>query len=360
MLVRFRECRNVRVRDVTLTNPASFTTLFVGCSDLLFDGVRVRSRHTGNGDGLDFDGCQSVRISNCDLDTGDDTIGLKSMIPGKPTQDFVITNCILSSTWAAVRIGPESFLDMRNVVVSNCLFRNCRDGFKLQCCEGSVMERMVFSNIVMENVLRPFFVTLNIFSMSRHATGRPAVGKLRHIQASNIHAVVPRNPTGSGFDQPCVAFVGYPGHSIEGVSLSGFHLSMPGGGTPEQAARFDIPELLDETKRYPEAIDFGGELPASGIYLRHVRGFRLTDCRITTAAPDARAFLAGDDLEDITLTSVTAIGSEPTPGLTKFANARSVELVNCGVRITGSDARRPLSVPLTPAEAAALAQVNRK
>jgi len=108
MLVRFRDCGHVRVRDVTLIRPASFTSLFVGCRDLLFDGVRVRSRDTGNGDGLDFDGCERVRIANCDLDTGDDTIGLKSMIPDRPVQDFVITNCLLSSTWAAIRIGPES------------------------------------------------------------------------------------------------------------------------------------------------------------------------------------------------------------------------------------------------------------
>src|SRR5262249_46087330 len=43
MLVRFRDCTHVRVRDVTLTNPASFTTLFVGCSDVDIDNVRVRS-----------------------------------------------------------------------------------------------------------------------------------------------------------------------------------------------------------------------------------------------------------------------------------------------------------------------------
>jgi len=107
---------------VTLTNPASFTTFFVGCHDLLIDGVRVRSRDTGNGDGLDFDGCERVRISNCDLVTGDDAIGLKTFQPNRPNRDFVITNCVISSTWAAVRLGPESFSDMRNIAVSNCVF----------------------------------------------------------------------------------------------------------------------------------------------------------------------------------------------------------------------------------------------
>ena len=358
MLVRLRDCVNVRITDITLTNPASFTTFFVGCRDLLIDAVRVRSRETGNGDGLDFDGCERVRISNCDLVTGDDAIGLKTFQPNRPNRDFVITNCVISSSWAAVRLGPESFADMRNIAVSNCVFRDCRDGFKIQSCEGAVIERMVFSNIVMEDVLRPFFVTLNAFSMSKHAPpGRPAVGKLRDLHVSNIRAVVPHNPTGKGFDQPCVAFVGLPGHPIEDVSLSDFNLTMPGGGTREQAGRMNIPELLDEEKLYPEAIHFEGELPASGIYLRHVRGLRMSQCRIATTNPDARAFLAGDDLEDVALVAVTGVGSESAPGLTKFANAREVSLANCRVKAATD---RPLEVKLTAEEEARLASVRRK
>jgi len=337
MLVRFRDCANVRVTGVTLVNPASFTTFFVGCRDVLIDRVRVRSRETGNGDGFDFDGCERVRISNCDLITGDDAIGLKTFQPNKPNRDFVITNCVISSSWAAVRLGPESFADMRNIAVSNCVFRDCRDGFKIQSCEGATIERMVFSNIVMENVLRPFFVTLNAFSMSKHApSGRTSVGKLRDLHASNIRAVVPKNPTGKGFDQPCVVFVGLPGHAIEDISLTDFDLTMPGGGTPEQAARRDVPELLDEEKLYPEAIHFKGELPASGIYLRHVREVRMTQCRIETATPDARAFVAGDDIEDAAFVSVTGAGSEQAPGLVKFTDAKDVRLVNCRVKAAAS------------------------
>jgi hypothetical protein len=271
-------------------------------------------------------------------------------------EDFVITNCIIGSSWAAVRLGPESFRDMRNIVVSNCVFRNCRDGFKIQSCEGAVMERLLFSNIVMENVLRPFFVTSNRFSMSQHARGRPGVGRIRDVHATNIRAVVPKNPTGDGYDQPCVAFFGYPGNPIEDVSLSDFHLTMPGGGTPQQAGRFEIPELLDEEKYYPEAVNFEGELPASGIYLRHVKGVRLSNCEISTATADPRAYLAGDDWDDVTLTGVIGSGSASTAGLVKYANGRDVNLVSC--RTLGSTA--PLAAKLSPEEDARLEGVKRR
>jgi hypothetical protein len=50
------------------------------------------------------------------------------MIPDKPTRDFVITNCVVRSTWAAVRIGPESFLDMRAATVSSSVVRGFGHG----------------------------------------------------------------------------------------------------------------------------------------------------------------------------------------------------------------------------------------
>ena len=182
MLVRMHHCLRIRLRDVTLTQPASFTSFFVGCRDVLIDAVRVRSRETGNGDGLDFDGCQDVRISNCDLDTGDDAIGLKTFQPGLPNRNFVITNCVIASRWAALRLGPESFADMRGITMSNCVFHDCRDGLKIQSCEGAVMENLVFSDLVMEDVLRPFFLVRGSFGMSKHGPSqRPPVGILRNV-----------------------------------------------------------------------------------------------------------------------------------------------------------------------------------
>lgn len=370
-LVQFCECVNIRIKDVTLLDPPSFSTFLVGCRDILIDGVQVRSNETPNGDGLDFDGCERVRICNCDLNTGDDAIGLKTLQPNKPNRDFVISNCVMSSKWAAVRLGPESFADMRNIAVSNCVFHGCRDGFKIQSCEGKAIEGVVISNIIMDNVLRPFFITLNTFSMSKYASpGLPLVGKLRDLHVSNIRAYVPNNQTGDVYDQPCVALVGVPDQSIENVTFSDFSLSMPGGGTPEDAKRMNIPELLSE-QLYPEAFQFGGELPASGIYLRHVSGVQFSQCRIETVNPDARAFLAGDGLEDVSLTNVTGVGFEAVPGLTKFADSKDVTLTNCRVRIKGKPGRasynkdhtasdRPLFVEMTTEEKTKLANVRRK
>ena len=70
---------------------------------------------------------------------------------------------------------------------------------------------------------------------------------------------------------------------MEGVTLSNIHVTYPGGGTREEAARRDLPELED---LYPEYFMFG-VLPAYGIYARHVQGLTLTNVRLELAGADA-------------------------------------------------------------------------
>ena len=371
MLLCFHECTGIRVEGITLRHPASFTSYYVACRKVHIQGVTIRSSDTGNGDGIDFDGSQDVWISDCDLDTGDDAISPKTLQPGRPNENFVIANCIIRSRWAAIRLGVESYANMRHFTMSNCVFRDCRDGFKIQLTEDAVMENLTFSNITMEGVIRPFFVTLNSFGMSRYSRSvRPRMGLLRNLRFSNIRAVVPANRSGKWEDQPLLAIVGMPGHPIENVSISGLDVVMPGGGTREQAARMDVPELDDYQKLWPEAAHFEGELPASCLYLRHVREVRMSGVRLAVAGPDARPFIAGDDLENVCLSGVTGYGFEGTPGLLKLGNPAGVEYHDCGVRIAGlaspegiheggAGTNRPVVVELTAEEKARLSRLHR-
>ena len=79
-----------------------------------------------------------------------------------------------------------------------------------------------------------------------------------------------------GEERQCISICGIPGHPVENVTLSNIHVTFPGGGTREEAARRDLPELEDV---YPEYFMFG-VLPAYGIYARHVQGLTLSNVRL--------------------------------------------------------------------------------
>ena len=115
------------------------------------------------------------------------------------------------------------------------------------------------------------------------------------------------------------------------MSFTNIDITFPGGGTPELASRLDVGELLESSNYKKWATPFDGELPASALYLRHVKGVHLENVRLAVEKPDARAFIAGDDVQGLSLQGVVARAPAPVPGLAKLADAKNVTEKDCRV-----------------------------
>jgi len=289
-LIRFIGCSRLRLRDIQLQSPASWTSEWRDCSDIAVDGITIFSRANSNGDGLDFDGCTNVRVSNSTFDTSDDSICLQTSSPDWPCRDVLVSNCSFSSRWAGIRIGLLSRGDFEDVVVTNCSFRDHNDsGLKIQMNEGAEMKNMVFSNLVMKNVPRPVFITFCQKSAWVDAPRElPPMKRLHNLQFSNI-VVDSADITGPAAMTCGFQMTGLPGHPIEGITFSDIHAIFPGGGTAQDAANVlaeFTPEVLGD--RWPEYSRFGATVPSFGMYARHVKGITLRNVEISTKAPDGR------------------------------------------------------------------------
>ncbi len=312
-LIRFIGCSGVRVRDITLQAPASWTTEWRYCSDIAIDGITIFSRANINGDGLDFDGCTKVRVSNSTFDTSDDSICLQTSLPEKPCRDVLITNCSFSSRWAGVRIGLLSRGDFENVAVSNCSFRDHNDsGLKIQMNEGAEMKNMVFSNLVMKNVPRPVFLTFCQKNAWVDAPRElPPMKRVSGLQFSNI-VVDDADITGPAAVTCGFQITGMPGHPVEDIAFSDIRAIFPGGGTKQDAGNV-LAEFTPEVLRagWPEYSRFGGTVPSFGLYARHVKGLTLRSVSITTKAPDARPAVGFIDVSDPKITDAPGPDTAP-------------------------------------------------
>ena len=94
---------------------------------------------------------------------------------------------------------------------------------------------------------------------------------------------------------------GIPGHDIEDVTLNNIRIYYKGGGTKAQAA-LDPPEKEND---YPEPSMFG-EIPASGFFIRHVRGLEMNAVNLTYLKEDARAPFIINDGKSIELRNLKA------------------------------------------------------
>jgi hypothetical protein len=99
---------------------------------------------------------------------------------------------------------------------------------------------------------------------------------------------------------------GIPGYTVKDVVLEDIEIIYEGGSertvneiAPDEAGR-RIPEAITS---YPEFSMFG-ELPAWGLFSRHVEGLRIRDVRILTKKPDHRMPLLLMDTKALMLKAI--------------------------------------------------------
>ncbi len=176
-VVFFAGCTNVTVTDITMRNqPAGWSYWIHDCDRVIFDRCRILAAvRYPNNDGIHINCSRDVTVSNCIIETGDDSIIIRansrSLKEDKPCERVTITNCVLRSWSAAIRLGWTNDGVMRDCVFSNLViydsskgismhlpeykFKNPADASNDYGREETLIENMTFSNIVMDKVFYP-------------------------------------------------------------------------------------------------------------------------------------------------------------------------------------------------------------
>lgn len=303
MLIRFVNCRDVLLRDVVLKNAASWCCNLVGCERVSIEGVKIDSRINRNNDGFDLESCRDVTIRGCHIVSGDDAICLKSA-RNTPSENLIVSDCIISSHTAGFKLGTSSAGGFRNILVQNSIFRNCGMGvIKLLCVDGGVLENVHFSDLIMEQVEGPVFIRLGTRNVVydkpkeivydrediKNSSGE-AKGILRNCSFRNIRATVRTD----NLALAGILITGVPDRSVEDIKFENVDISFPGGGTEKDAAKV-VPE---DERRYPEQ-SFFGVLPSSAFFIRHASHVTLSNVRVRWQNVDRRPWLIQENVSDL-------------------------------------------------------------
>ena len=149
--ILFRDCRNVRMEDLTLRDSSFWTVHLLRCDDVDLHRLTIRNRLDRiNTDGIDPDGCRRVRIRDCDIEAGDDGIVLKST-EGDPVEDVSIANCRLRTPCAALKIGTETFGDITGIHFADCTILDSNMAFGIFLKDGGSIDEILAENLTIES-----------------------------------------------------------------------------------------------------------------------------------------------------------------------------------------------------------------
>ncbi len=187
-------CNDVRWEGFTVTQGGNWATHPTYCTDVVIQNVNIK----GSRDGIDVDSCKNVRIEGCDIDTGDDSISLKSgrglngARLGKATEDVLITGCTLTGRrFAAIGIGSETSGGIRNVRIEHCKLTSRTFGVyvKTRIGRAGVIENISGDDL---DVLAGGFLRINLISSGNSNTADDPVEGLagypagRNFSFSNV------------------------------------------------------------------------------------------------------------------------------------------------------------------------------
>ncbi len=304
-LIRMVECSYVTIEDITIKDSPMWVQHYLACESLIIDRITVRSEVNVNNDGIDIDCCRNVRISGCDIRSGDDAIVLKSTAPEK-CENIVITNCLLSSNCNAFKTGTESVGGFRNISFSNSVIYDTRlAGIAIETVDGGDLERIKISNIIMDHARGGIFIRLGdrarpYLSLTGDkdplSSNFVSQEKDEIIKVAHLKDVTLQNITAVGVSVTGCAFAGIKEHPIENITCRNISLEFEGGGQKELVNRI-VPE---NENKYPEHSMFG-QLPAYGFYIRHARNILLEGLQFTYNEPEFRPALFCEDVIDLQL-----------------------------------------------------------
>ncbi len=276
ILVVLHGCNNIHVSGIKIIEAPNWCLHLSCCEDALLTGLEFKSSLLmPNSDAIDVSLCRNVRISDCNIEAGDDGIAFSPCADGFGSgiaENITVENCIISSRSAGIRIGwgEHSF---RNLLFNNIIIRNSNRGIGLFVRGGELIENVTFSNIFIETRFyrgkwwgkaEPIHL-----STERNLSPDKRIGRIRNVTFSHVMIEA---------EHGVVLWAAEHG-SVENITFDDVRMLIKPGPLQESfGGNFDLRPTLDERKKV-----FCHDIPA--LYAKGVKSLILRNVAVEWNGP---------------------------------------------------------------------------
>ncbi len=341
LMITIERSENVLISDVVLKDSPEWTIRIGDCDGAEVRGISIlNNKLIPNNDGIHVTTSRNVRISDCNVFAGDDAIivtgfgnsplpeelisgNRKPLAVGNKTgiaENVTVTNCVLSSRSACIRVGYGNH-PVRNLVFSNLVMYESNRGIGIFARDDSRIENVLFSNIIISNRIHSGHwwgkgEPIHISALHDTKNGRP--GTINNIRFSDITAT---SETG-------IVIFGFETSVIENVSLKNIKLTINRGKYTESYGG-----NIDLRPAFPlEYAIFRHDIP--GLYAQYINHLTVSGFELNWGTDLPSFFTNGIEIShfsDVLLEDVKADPAPSSKGLSaiRLINGEGADIRNC-------------------------------
>jgi hypothetical protein len=284
-------CSQVNLQNINIVDAAMWTVVNMQSDYLTISNLNVNDDGlNGNRDGCDVVDCWHVVIANCTIDSGDDSICLKSG-NSRGINDLVVTNCTITRSQSnGLKFGTASTGTFTNITFENCTVLNTsHSAMAVESVDGGTISGVTFQGINFSGCQNAIFVILG----TRDSGVAP--GSVNGITFRNITGSSMTDTRGSPISG---CFTNGITYRLNNLLFDNVNISYAGGFNQNP------PNPPEYAGQYPENTMWTN-LPAFGYYLRHATHVTFTNCFTSAASRDARPWIATNDVSNLTIIGPT-------------------------------------------------------
>jgi polygalacturonase len=276
--MRFSQCSDITVRDISVSNIPTFGVDFENSKNLTISSLTIRGRGfdglRGSSDGMDIQGCANVAIDNCNIEVGDDALCLKTIVAKYPCHNVRIRNCTLASTCNGFKIGTGTVGDVYDVVAEDVVVNkhshpgnnnpvpsnDCIAAIAIESNDHHSTRDITCRNFTINSCYCPIFIELQ----NRQSYEPGPVGTLDNILIENVNCIRSLQP---------IIFNWQEGQANKMTNVTLRDVTVHDYGTNPGG------NLTAMTGGYPDA-NKNGLANAYGIWARGINGLKLQSVKL--------------------------------------------------------------------------------
>lgn len=192
-------CKNILIKGISIINSPMWEIHPCLSENILIKEVKIKTLYYNN-DGIDPEFCRNVIIENCEINTGDDCIAIKSgrnndgRRINRPSENIIIRNNLFKAGHGGVTIGSEVAGGVRNIFAEKNIFDSKDLDYPLRIKTNSVRGGTIENIYVRDSVINKAKVAVIHATMNYEEND---VGKftpiIKNIFLSNMKTSIENN-----------------------------------------------------------------------------------------------------------------------------------------------------------------------